>query len=262
VQLPGSTVEGVPPRWLAARREWVFLLLAGLFLGTLAMLNILGIARFWNIAAWQADGSWELGASAPLGSGGWTFAVAIGVLPYPITFLCTDLISEFYGRARANRVVLVGLVLNLWVVGVMWLAGVVPGGGPAEDAFYQIRTLTFGAVTASMIAYLAAQLVDVNVFHLVKRLTGGRKLWVRNNVSTLVSQLVDTTAVILITHYWANALPVDASQPIVPQLVVFIATGYVFKAAVALIDTPVIYAASGWLKGYLKADPAVVNGDG
>ena len=85
------------------RQEIVFLVLAGIFLGTLAMLNILGITRF-------VDFSFDVfGLRVP-------FMVAVGVLPYPVTFLCTDFISEFYGRKRANLVVWVGLLLNLWVV--------------------------------------------------------------------------------------------------------------------------------------------------
>ncbi len=125
-------------------------------------------------------------------------------------------------------------MLNLWIVGVVWLAGVLPGGGPAEDAFFTIRGLAFSAVAASMIAYLAAQLVDVHVFHLLKRLTRGRMLWLRNNLSTLVSQFVDTFAVITITHFSAKAIPIDADASLWPQLWVFILTGYAFKAAVAL----------------------------
>ncbi|MEM7807642.1 MAG: queuosine precursor transporter [Planctomycetota bacterium] len=271
MQLPGSLVED-PPAWLVKRREWVFLVLAGLFLGTLAMLNILGIARFWTIAALDSDGTFALGRWADVG--GWSFAVAIGVLPYPITFLCTDLISEFFGRTRANRVVLVGLILNIWIAFVMWLAGAVPGSGApvdagtvlpdgrtlpdglmTSDAFFIIRALTFNAVAASMIAYLAAQLVDVQVFHIVKRFTKGRMLWLRNNTSTLVSQFVDTFAVITITHFSAKALPIDDTAAIWPQLWTFILTGYAFKAAVAMLDTPVIYLAAWWLKGLLQADP-------
>ena len=79
-----------------------------------------------------------------------------------------------------------------------------------------IRALSFGAVAASMIAYFAAQLIDVHVFHLVKRLTGGRMLWLRNNASTLVSQFVDTFAVITITHFYAKALPIDDTRATTP----------------------------------------------
>ena len=98
---------------LHARRERVFLVLAGLFLGSLTMLNILGISRFlvlFSVDVTEAGRIWNLGQWAKTPEG-WSFALAVGVLPYPITFLCTDLISEFYGRKRANWVVTVGLLL-------------------------------------------------------------------------------------------------------------------------------------------------------
>jgi hypothetical protein len=249
---------------LHARRERVFLILAGLFLGTLAMLNILGISRFIKLAEITTGGGTPL-----------VFAIAVGVLPYPMTFLCTDFISEFYGRKRANFVVFVGLLLNLWVVFVMWFGGVLPGfevldpasGEVLRDAagrlpvFFEIRALTFGAVTASMIAYMAAQFCDVYVFHFWKRVTKGKLLWVRNNGSTMISQLVDTTAVILITHYYAHALPVDTSLPIGRQLALFIFTGYAFKFAVAAIDTLPFYLGVRWLSRYLEIDPTIEHGE-
>ncbi|MEM1166247.1 MAG: queuosine precursor transporter [Planctomycetota bacterium] len=251
---------------LHARREGVFLVLAGLFLGTLAMLNILGITRF--IALF----SYTEGEGLGWGAGEVTFAVAVGVLPYPITFLCTDFISELYGRARANAVVLVGFVLNLWVIFILWVGGVLPGFEPAgadgtimTDAadrlpvFYELRALAFGAVGASMIAYLAAQFVDVYVFHFWKTLTKGKHLWLRNNGSTLVSQLVDTVAVILITHFYAKALPITDERSLWPQLLTFIATGYVFKLGVALIDTIPFYFGSAWLRRYLRLPPATAE---
>ena len=243
---------------LHARRERVFLVFAGIFLGTLAMLNILGISRFIKLLELETSGG------APL-----VFAIAVGVLPYPITFLCTDFISEFYGRKRANFVVFVGLLLNVWVVLIIWLGGALPGfettdpatGAIVRDAagrlpvFFEIRALTFGAVTASMIAYMAAQFCDVWVFHFWKRVTRGRLLWLRNNGSTMVSQLVDTVAVILITHYYAHALPVDPAQPLARQLALFILTGYAFKFVIALFDTIPFYIGVHYLKEYLQLDP-------
>ncbi|MEM0984532.1 MAG: queuosine precursor transporter [Planctomycetota bacterium] len=228
----------LPERVLHARRERLFLVFAGLFLGTLAMLNILAISRFIFIT--------EI-AGVPI-------AVPVGVLPYPITFLCTDFISELYGKRRANRVVWMGLVLNVWVVFILWLGGVLPGAGTEEDeaAFFAIRTLAFGAVTASMIAYMVAQFVDVYVFHFWKKLTKGKHLWIRNNGSTLVSQLVDTTAVILITHFYAKALPIDEGRSLVIQLATFIGAGYAFKLIAALLDTvPFIYG-TRFLVRYLR----------
>lgn len=234
------------------RRQRVFLVLAGIFLGTLAMLNILGISRF-------VDLSFNLfGLEIPM-------VVAVGVLPYPITFICTDLISELYGRRRATEVVFVGLLLNVWVMFLLWLGGALPGFEALDPAtgelvpdeagrfpvFFEIRTLAFGAVTASMIAYLFAQWCDVQLFHFWKWLTGGRHLWLRNNGSTLVSQLVDTTAVILITHFYANALPIVDSESLWPQLFTFIASGYAFKVIVAVVDTGPIYLIVGRLRPFL-----------
>ena len=234
------------------RRQRVFLLLSGLFLGTLAMLNILGISRF-------VDLSFSVfGVEIPM-------VVAIGVLPYPITFMCTDLISELYGEKKARDMVWVGVLLNAWVIFILWLGGVLPGfepvdgstGGPALDeagrlpVFFEIRELAFGAVAASMLAYLVAQFCDVRLFHFWKKLTRGKHLWLRNNASTMVSQIVDTTAVILITHFYARALPVDPDADIWPQLFVFIASGYVFKLVVAAVDTGPLYLAVRYLRPYL-----------
>ncbi len=244
---------------LHARRERVFLLLAGIFLGTLAMLNILGITRFIHFATFTTEGGINI-----------TFAAAVGVLPYPITFLCTDFISEFYGRKRANWVVFVGLILNVWVVFILWLGGALPGfealdpatGEIMRDAagrlpvFYEVQALTFGAVFASMIAYLAAQFCDVWLFHFWKKITKGRHLWLRNNGSTLISQLVDSVAVILIT-YWVSGLigVIDPDRNVTNQLILLIVTGYMFKLVVALLDTIPFYIGVHYLSRYLQIDP-------
>jgi len=91
----------------------------------------------------------------------------------------------------------------------------------------------------------------VRLFHFWKKLTRGKHLWLRNNASTMVSQIVDTTAVILITHFYARALPVDPDADIWPQLFVFIASGYVFKLVVAAVDTGPLYLAVRYLRPYL-----------
>ena len=251
---------------LHERRERVFLVLAGIFLGSMAMLNIIGITRFIHIG--------------PL-------ALAVGVLPYPLTFLCTDLISELYGRRRANFLVFTGLLVNLVVIGTIWLGKTLPpineaarpewlpegswnpppwqvlqlaepvylpNGAALEGSgsfFYMIYACTAGAVLASMVAYLAAQFCDVALFHFWKRLTKGKHLWLRNNGSTLVSQLVDSSMVILITFGPAYA----RGQKTINELLVLIGSGYLFKMAVALIDTLPFYAGVHYLSRYLQIDP-------
>ena len=246
----GDNVDQV----IGKRREVVFLILSGLFLGSMAMLNILGISKFIDL-------------SFSVGDTRIPFVLAVGVLAYPITFLCTDFISEMYGRERANMVVWVGLVLNIWVLFILWAGGELPPGRPTvlfdtdsgelahSVAFYQIRDYTFGATTASMIAYLSAQFCDVQIFHFLKRLTKGKHLWLRNNGSTLISQLVDSTAVILITHFYARALPIDKAEPLFDQLMIFIISGYVFKLTTALLDTIPFYFGVKWLTVYLEIDP-------
>ncbi|QPN60066.1 queuosine precursor transporter [Synechococcus sp. CBW1002] len=242
---------------LQQRRDLVFLVLAGLFLGTMGMLNILGLTRFLTLGS----------------IGSWPIVVAVGALPYPVTFLCTDLISEIWGEQKASQLVWVGLLLNGWIVLILWLGGVLPGldgwGGAAGvpgagsglgvgagstelPVFYEMRRLAFGAVGASMVAYLAAQFTDVRLFHFWKRFSGGRALWLRNNGSTLVSQLVDTTAVVLISHYANHVLPVQEAEPVLPQLASFIASGYLFKVVAALADTLPFYGLVAVLRRWLE----------
>ncbi|MFO0105436.1 MAG: queuosine precursor transporter [Cyanobium sp.] len=221
---------------LKQRRDLAFLVLAGLFLGTMGMLNILGLTRFLQLGS----------------IGSWPIVVAVGALPYPVTVLCTDLISELWGEQKASQLVWVGLLLNGWIVLILWLGGVLPGLAGAPDAtFFDVRRLAFGAVGASMVAYLAAQFTDVRLFHFWKRFSGGKALWLRNNGSTLVSQLVDTTAVVLISHYANHVLPVRSDAPVLPQLAGFIASGYLFKAVAALVDTVPFYLLVGWLRRWL-----------
>ena len=240
-----------------SRSDKVFLILTSFFLGSLTMLNILGTSRFIDFSF--TFFSLEI-----------PFVLAIGVLPYPITFLCTDLISELFGKKRANFVVWLGLLLNLWVIFIVWLGGALDAPMSLSNGelplnvtdgevivphgyeFYHIRKLTLGATAASMIAYLTAQFIDVQIFHFLKKKTNGKMLWLRNNVSTLVSQLVDTSAVILITYYYANGLPLNEDGTLTHPLIYFILSGYVFKVVVALLDTLPFYIATLQLKKYIS----------
>lgn len=232
------------------RRERVFLVLAGFFLCAMTMLNIIGITRFIQLGP---------------------MALAVGVLPYPLTFLCTDLVSELYGRARANFLVTVGLILNLFIIGTMWLANLMPSADMqppwqliqlaesvylpngtevmgSVELFSLLYATTTGAVFASMMAYIAAQYCDVFMFHFWKRLTRGKHLWLRNNGSTLISQGVDSFMVIVVTfgaQFLAGAMSGGA-------MLVLMGSNYLFKMMCALADTPFFYAGVHYLKGYLE----------
>ena len=107
-----------------------------------------------------------------------------------------------------------------------------------------------GATLGSMIAYISAQFIDVQIFHYLKEKTGDKKLWLRNNVSTLISQLVDSMAVILITHFAVDGLPKDINGDLTHSLFYFIISGYIFKLMIALLDTLPFYYLTHKLKKY------------
>lgn len=244
---------GVSPE-LQERRERVFLVLAGFFLCAMTLLNVVGITRFIQIGP---------------------MALAVGVLPYPLTFLCTDLISELFGRRRANFLVWVGLGLNFFIIGCLWLGNTLPAV-PVEsqppwqviklaeslalpngrtvsgsvELFQLLYACTSGAIFASMVAYIAAQYCDVQLFHYFKRLTRGRHLWLRNNFSTMTSQGVDSVTVIGIT-FGATFLAGNIS---LAALLVLMGSNYLFKFIVALADTVPFYWLTGRFKRYLEID--------
>lgn len=225
------------------RRETVFLLLSGLFLGSLTMLNILGLTRMIDM-------------SFSIGSVNIPFTLTMGVLPYPITFLCTDFISEIYGQKRANMLVWTGLLLNIWVILIMYLGAALPGAENYDDsAFFKIKDLTTSSVTASMAAYLLAQFIDVKIFHYLKKLTKGKHLWLRNNASTIISQLVDSITVILIAHWSSNAFELKDRPDMIDQLTIIIFSGYIYKFVTALLDTIPFYYGTKFLSEYLKINP-------
>ncbi len=239
---------------ITERREQVFIVLAGFFLCAMTLLNVVGITRFV-----------QLGPAA----------LAIGVLPYPLTFLCTDLICELYGKRRATFLVWLGLALNIFIWLLLALGNAMPSvplqsqppwqvlqlaqdlALPNGDVisgsielFHLIYACTSGAVFASMLAYIAAQYCDVQLFHFWKKLTKGKHLWIRNNFSTLISQMVDSVMVISVT-FGAVLL---AGGMTVKQLLVLIGSNYLFKMIVALLDTGPFYLGVHYLKRYLRLD--------
>ncbi|HIC51831.1 MAG TPA: VUT family protein, partial [Candidatus Marinimicrobia bacterium] len=161
-------------------KEKLFLFLSGIFLTSLVLGNVIGTTKFVNV----------FGLTVPA-----------GVLAYPFTFLATDLICELYGKKRAQTLVWIGFFMNFFMLGLMTLGHYLQdaqGISGATSTFDSVYTFMVGNVIASMIAYLIAQSIDVRMFHFWKRLTKGKHLWLRNNLSTTVSQMVDTTAILSI----------------------------------------------------------------
>ncbi len=174
------------------------------------------------------------------------FIVSAGILPYPLTFLVTDLISELYGQKKANIVVFSGFVASMFVLLFLWLGSqfnAIPDSIVNDNTYNKVFQNAWRIIAASMIAYLFAQFIDVRIFHFWKRLTNGKHLWLRNNGSTIASQLVDTTLVVMI-------LFVGVWEP--RNIISAIIDGWLFKMLMAAIDTPIIYGIIHLLKGKVE----------
>ena len=171
-----------------------------------------------------------------------TFIVSAGILPYPLTFLITDILSEIYGRKMTNKVVISGFFASLMVLIFLWLgsqASAIQDSPIDDNTFNLVFQNAWRVIAASMIAYLSAQFLDVRLFHFWKNLTKGKHLWLRNNASTIGSQLVDTTLVICVL--FVGVWPAG-------QIIQAIIDGWLFKILCAFIDTPIFYALSSFLK--------------
>ena len=202
----------------------IYLYLGGLFITSLVVSNLI----FQKFFYWRP---FELTVF-----GNQLFELSVGILPYPITFLITDLISEIYGKKKANQVVIAGIFASFFSMGILWMANVVPAlsNSPVDDATFQtVFALSPVAVLASMIAYLGAQFVDIRLYHFWKKLTKGRMLWLRNNFSTFSSQFIDTFSVISLLSLF-GVLEWDLFWGLV-------LSGFLFKVFVAALDTPLLY---------------------
>ena len=207
---------------LVAQR--IYLLLAALFITSLVVSNLI----FQKFFYWYPFHIEIYGTKL--------FELSVGILPYPITFLITDLISEIYGKKRANQVVTTGIFASLFSLLIVVVSNEVPATpwSPVNDGLF---TTVFGstaiAVTASMMAYLFAQFIDIQIYHFWKRLTKGRHLWLRNNFSTFSSQFIDTMTILLLLC----SFEIIAWDKFLGLLI----SGVLFKWLVALCDTPLLY---------------------
>ena len=198
-------------------KDQFYLVLAGIFIASLVTCNLIA-NKFVTV---------DFGFKV--------FIVSAGILPYPLTFLVTDLISELYGQKKANLIVFSGFVASLFVLLFLWIGGQfnsIPSSIVDDVTYNSVFQNAWRLIAASMVAYLFAQIIDVRIFHFWKRLTNGKHLWIRNNGSTIVSQLVDTILVICILFFgvWES-----------DQILSAIIDGWLFKMLMAFLDTPIIY---------------------
>jgi len=199
--------------------QTIYLILAALFIASLVTSNLIFQKFFyWNPFGW------------------YRFEISVGILPYPITFLITDVLSEVYGKKKANQVIIAGIFASFFSMLIILVANAVPeiNNSPINNAlFSKVFGLSPLAVLASMIAYLCAQFIDIKIFHFWKKKTNGKHLWLRNNFSTFTSQFIDTFTVLFLLSSF-NVLPWNIFYGL-------LISGFLFKIIIALLDTPILY---------------------
>ena len=204
---------------LRDQADFLYLALAALFIASLVVTNLIA-NKFVTV---------DLGFKQ--------FVISAGMIPYPFTFLITDILSEIYGKRKTTQVVVTGLFATLFVLLILWLGSVFPAieQSNVNDTVYDtVFANSYRVVFSSMIAYLIAQFADLKLFHFWKKLTNGKHLWLRNNASTIVSQLLDTTLVVTVLFIGKMTFP---------EMADLIKDGWLYKIIFALGDTPLMYAA-------------------
>jgi hypothetical protein len=244
---PGDLVAALtaaPPELV-----WLLLLLV-CFAAVLALVRLFGPAGLYVYVAVAVIGA-NVQVLKPVQFAVFADPVALGTVLFASTFLCTDILAEHYGRAEARRAVLLGFsAYLLWTVLMVLTLGFAPltaaqaGEGlawalPVQDALGTLFLPAPALFAAGMTAYLVSQFHDIWLYRLIRRRTGGRWLWLRNNASTMVSALIDT--IVFSVLAWV----VFAPEPLGWQTLVFtyIVGTWVLRVAVATLDTPFIYLA-------------------
>ena len=188
------------------------------------------------------------------------YSLPVGLITYPLTFLVTDTVTEIWGGKRARLMILLALAMNLLSLVIIQLSirlppdpvWVVEGNffGYTDLVAYQnAYESVFGVnsllVTGSLISYLVTQLLDVRIFSRIRELTGSKHLWLRNNVSTLFSQAVDTMIMGSTYFFLAMGMSVEVALPLMLGI-------YLYKVIFSLCDTPFLYLAVGLLRRRLN----------
>jgi queuosine precursor transporter len=211
------------------RKEIVFIILAGIFITNAVVAELIG------------------GKLIQIGS----FVMSIGILPWPVVFLTTDLINEYFGTKGVRKLSFITAGLIAYAFIIIFLAIAVPaakGISPVNDEqFYAVFGQSMWIIVGSIIAFLVSQLIDVTIFWYLKNKTGGEKIWLRTTGSTVISQLFDSFIVLGIA-FWLPG-KIDFNTFISSAL-----TGYVFKLVLAIVLTPLIYLGHYAIKNYLAGE--------
>ena len=222
------------------RRQWLFIFLVGLFVTNAVTAELISNKLIQIPVSFSFLGT-KLGP----------FTTIIGILPWPVVFILTDLMNEFYGQKSVRRVswitaILIGYCFIIIGLSMQIPAHEIPGSKLADNASYN---KVFGqaqmVIIGSIVAFLVSQLLDAFVFDWIKRKTGNRFIWLRSTGSTLISQLIDSYIVLYIGFVLGGSLSFSEYMKIAP-------TNYILKMVIALSLTPLIYLGHFLVRRYLK----------
>lgn len=230
----------------------LFIFLGGFFIANAIIAEIIGVKIF----SLEETFGFSKASFSLLGESGLSFDLTVGVLPWPIVFIMTDIINEYYGvkGVRLLSVLTAGLIAFAFVVFYLsihtsaagwWRESQVKHGvSDMQAAYTQILGQGMNIIFASLSAFLIGQLTDASVFKKIKQLTGEKRIWMRATISTLFSQLVDTVVVSYIYLYFSLGFSF-------PRVTAIAMVSYTYKFIVAILCTPIIYLIHDIIEKYL-----------
>ena len=235
----------------------LFLILGGFFVANTLMAEVIGVKLFSLEKTLHLDPA----NMTLLGESGLGFTLTVGVLIWPVVFIMTDLINEYYGVKGVRFLSILTSIIILFAFLVFygaihlapdnyWIGSQKENGVPdMQAAFAQVLGQGMNIIFASLTAFLVGQLADATVFKKIKQITGEKGIWMRATVSTLVSQLIDTICVSYIYLYFSLGFSF-------PRVTAIALTGYVYKFSVAILCTPIIYLIHHLIEEYLGKSKA------
>lgn len=241
---PPPAPPPLPPPHQSGAAQTLYLWLSAFFVTALLLANITGVKLF----RLELD---VLGRTVPVDH-------TAGMLSFPITFLLTDLLNEFYGRRGARRVVCIAFVMGAVAFGLIWISRQLPVLEAPGTATYEAYENIFGAAAlmyiASLAAFLIGSMLDIFLFGVFKRTTGNRLIWLRATGSTVISQLFDSLLVAVLFFTVLQGFTGGTAMGMAEAAQIGM-TGYVLKFVLAVALTPLIYLGRWMIREYVGLQP-------
>lgn len=210
-----------------SRKDFVFLLLSGIFITNAVVAELIG-GKLISVFG---------------------IPMSIGILPWPIVFITTDLINEYFGEKGVKRLSFVTASLIGYAFVILYIALQIPaivGNGLVTDAqFEAVFGQSLWIIVGSIVAFLVSQFIDVTMFHFFKNKTGNKQIWLRTTGSTIISQLFDSFIVLGIAFWFTGKM---TTQVFITSAL----TGYTIKLGLAILLTPIIYLGHYFIKKYIQ----------